>query len=87
MGISDFSRHLLEHLPNLGMAISDGFDIDSREEGMLIDNFKQTNIAGNRNDTCSCLVVQITHLRGDVLGQDYKEKHKLDLKQISNSPC
>ena len=20
-------------------------------------------------------------------GQDYKEKHKLDLKQISNSPC
>ncbi len=25
--------------------------------------------------------------RGESLGQDYKEKHKLDSKQISNSPC
>ena len=31
-------------------------------------------------------IVGLLHV-GETWGQDYKEKHKLDSKQISNSPC
>ena len=34
-----------------------------------------------------CILTGLLPIRVETSGKDYKEKHKLDSKQISNSPC
>ena len=46
---------------------------------ILIDGFNRKSIV--------FFLVDSVVMKSKTRGQDYKEKHKLDSKQISNSPC